>query len=360
MTGAATSAPAASARGAYRLLDADGRPYGSPSPGVLGGHARHRVYGRLDCPSALRWLARGHYAAHRVFFADEATARAAGYRPCAVCLPQDYRAWRAVLHPPRPPATSTIATRRTTMSSTAPPASAKAQSEVPLLEGLDWTDLGGQLDSTGFAMTKAVLSPAQCQDIIDTFDDPSAFRSTVHMARVSFGEGTYRYFADPLPPLVQTLRTRMYPQLAAIANRWAGLLGEDTYPTEHAELLARCAAAGQHKPTPLVLRYGPSGYNCLHQDVYGDLLFPLQVLFMLNTPDVDFTGGESVFVEQRPRQQSRPMVARPGLGQAVIFPVRNRPKQGARGNHRVQMRHGVSAVHTGNRHVLGVIFHNAR
>ena len=137
-------------------------------------------------------------------------------------------------------------------------------------------------------MAEPLLTPTQCQSIIDTFDDASAFRSTVHMARVSFGEGTYRYFADPLPPLVQALRTRMYPHLAAIANRWAGLLGEDTYPTEHAE---RCAAAGQHKPTPLVLRYGPSGYNCLHQDVYGDLLFPLQVLFMLNTPDVDFTGG---------------------------------------------------------------------
>jgi len=373
--------PVASGAPTYRLLGVDGRPCRSPTPGALGGHARNRIYGRLDCPSALRWLARGYYTAHRVFFADQATARAAGYRPCATCLPHDYAAWRTSTTtragpqpppapesaPPRhratPPtpttATGTLETRRTTMSPTAPRAP-QNQIEVPSLESLDGAGLGDQLDSTGFAMTEALLTPTQCQTMIEAFDDDAAFRSTVHMARVSFGEGTYRYFADPLPPLVQTLRTRMYPHLAAIANRWAGLLGEDTFPTDHAEFVERCAAVGQHKPTPLVLRYGPTGYNCLHQDVYGDLLFPLQVLFMLNTPDVDFTGGESVFVEQRPRQQSRPMVARPGLGQAVIFPVRNRPKRGARGYHRVQMRHGVSAVHTGDRNVLGVIFHNAR
>jgi len=140
----------------------------------------------------------------------------------------------------------------------------------------------------------------------------------------------------------------------------ADRLGERHFPEDLDGLLAECAGLGQHKPTPLVLRYGPGGYNCLHQDVYGDLTFPLQLLIMLSTPDVDFTGGESVFVEQRPRQQSRPMVARPGLGQAVVFPVRHRPRLGARGYHRVQLRHGVSAVHTGDRHVLGVIFHNAR
>jgi hypothetical protein len=232
--------------------------------------------------------------------------------------------------------------------------------DVPALDRLDWRDVGGQLDDSGIAVTGPLLSPGQCRDMIETFDDDSAFRATVDMARLSFGEGRYRYFADPLPPLVQALRTRLYPQVAAIANRWAGLLGEDTFPTDHAELVRRCAEQGQHKPTPLVLRYGPTGYNCLHQDVYGELTFPLQVLFMLNTPDRDFTGGESVFVEQRPRRQSRPVVARPGLGQAIVFPVRNRPAQGKRGHHRVQMRHGVSAVRSGNRHVLGVIFHNAR
>jgi uncharacterized protein len=238
--------------------------------------------------------------------------------------------------------------------------SAATSVELPALADLDWDRIATSLDTEGFAMTGPLLSPEQCRQMIETFDDDGAFRSTIDMARLSFGEGRYRYFADPVPPLVAALRTRLYPPLAAIANRWAGILDERTFPEDHADLLARCAEVGQRRPTPLVLRYGPTGYNCLHQDVYGDLTFPLQVLVMLNTPDVDFTGGESVFVEQRPRQQSRPMVARPGLGQAIVFPVRHRPKQGARGYHRVQMRHGVSAVHSGERHVLGVIFHDAR
>jgi hypothetical protein len=238
--------------------------------------------------------------------------------------------------------------------------STAAPVDVPTLDRLDWDTIAGRLDTEGFASLGTLLSPEQCRSMIDVFDDDGAFRSTIDMARLSFGEGRYRYFANPLPPLVTALRTRLYPPLAAIANRWAGVLGEATFPEDHAELLDRCAAAGQTRPTPLVLRYGPTGYNCLHQDVYGDLTFPLQVLVMLNTPDVDFTGGESVFVEQRPRQQSRPMVARPGLGEAIVFPVRHRPKLGSRGYHRVQMRHGVSAVHSGNRHVLGVIFHDAR
>jgi uncharacterized protein len=230
----------------------------------------------------------------------------------------------------------------------------------PALEHLDWPALQERLDEDGVATTPALLSPEQCASVVAMFDEDERFRSTVVMARHAFGEGSYRYFADPLPPLVQTLRERLYPSLSAIANRWAELLGERTFPARLDELLAECAALGQHRPTPLVLRYGPGGYNCLHQDVYGDLTFPLQFLVMLSRPDEDFTGGESVFVEQRPRQQSRPMVVRPRQGEAVIFPVRSRPKQGSRGYHRVQMRHGVSAVHSGDRHVLGIIFHNAR
>jgi uncharacterized protein len=228
------------------------------------------------------------------------------------------------------------------------------------LDRLDWAELGQRLDADGFAITPPLLTPEQCAEIRGMFDADELFRSTVVMARHAFGDGRYRYFADPLPPLVQAPRTQFYPPIARIANTWAERLDERTYPDTLDGLLAECAAEGQTKPTPLVLRYGPGGHNNLHQDVYGDLTFPLQVLVMLNTPDVDFTGGESVFVEQRPRQQSRPMVARPGLGQAVVFPVRHRPKQGSRGHHRVQMRHGVSAVHTGERHVLGIIFHNAR
>lgn len=231
---------------------------------------------------------------------------------------------------------------------------------LPALDRLDWPALEARLDESGFAMTPPLLTPYQCAEVRDMFDDDQRFRSTVVMARHAFGEGSYRYFADPLPPLVQGLRTALYPPIARIANRWADRLGERHYPEDLDGLLEKCAGLGQHKPTPLVLRYGPGGYNCLHQDVYGDLTFPLQLLIMLSTPDQDFTGGESVFVEQRPRQQSRPMVARPGLGQAVVFPVRHRPRLGARGYHRVQLRHGVSAVHTGDRHVLGVIFHNAR
>lgn len=227
-------------------------------------------------------------------------------------------------------------------------------------DDLDWAATEQRLDGDGVATTPPLLTPEQCAEVTAMFDDDAHFRSTVVMARHAFGEGSYRYFADPLPPLVQALRELLYPPIAAIANRWATRLGEHAFPTDLDGLLAECAAHGQHRPTPLVLRYGPGGYNCLHQDVYGDLTFPLQFLVMLSRPDEDFTGGESVFVEQRPRQQSRPVVLRPQQGEAVIFPVRHRPKRGSRGDHRVQLRHGVSAVHSGNRHVLGIIFHNAR
>ena len=231
---------------------------------------------------------------------------------------------------------------------------------VPALAELDWGQLGRQLDEQGIATTPPLLSPEQCAQVSDMFEEDERFRSTVVMARHAYGEGRYRYFAEPLPPLVQTLRRELYPPLARIANEWAGRLDEPRFPERLDELLAECAAVGQHRPTPLVLRYGPTGYNCLHQDVYGELTFPLQLAIMLSRPDQDFTGGESVFVEQRPRQQSRPMVTRPSQGQAVLFPVRHRPRPGSRGYHRVQLRHGVSAVHSGRRDVLGIIFHNAR
>jgi uncharacterized protein len=224
----------------------------------------------------------------------------------------------------------------------------------------DWTEVERRLDEEGVARTGPLLDPQQCRELAGLFDRDELYRSTVVMARHAFGEGSYRYFADPLPDLVQELRERLYPPLAAIANRWADRLGERRFPDTLDGLLAACAEVGQHRPTPLVLRYGPGGYNCLHQDVYGDLTFPLQFLVMLSRPDADFTGGESVFVEQRPRQQSRPIVLRPEQGEAVVFPVRHRPRRGTRGDHRVQLRHGVSAVRSGQRHVLGVIFHNAR
>jgi hypothetical protein len=231
--------------------------------------------------------------------------------------------------------------------------------ELPLLAEFDWTALAEELDAEGYALTPPLLNPSQCADVIELFDNDEVFRSTVVMARHAFGEGRYRYFADPLVPLVRSLRTNLYPPLARIANRWAAQLNERRFGPDLTTLLDECAELGQHRPTPLLLRYGPGGYNCLHQDVYGELTFPLQVAILLNTPDVDFTGGESVFVENRPRQQSRAMVARPSLGQGLIFPVRHRPVPGVHGVRRVAIRHGVSAVHSGRRHVLGIIFHNA-
>ena len=231
---------------------------------------------------------------------------------------------------------------------------------VERLSELDWPALDEQLDRWGYAVTPPLLDGEQCDELIDLFDVDERFRSTVVMSRHAFGEGTYRYFAAPLPPIVQELRVELYPPLADVANRWAEQLGESTFPGALDELLAVCADAGQHKPTPLLLSYEAGGYNCLHQDVYGDVTFPLQVTIMLSTPGADFTGGENVFVEQRPRAQSRPAVANLERGQGVIFATRHRPVPGARGFKRVVMRHGVSTVHSGRRSTLGIIFHNAR
>lgn len=229
----------------------------------------------------------------------------------------------------------------------------------PRVDAVDWRAVAAELDGRGVAVTPPLLSADECAAVVELFDRDDVFRSTVIMARHAFGEGSYRYFADPLVPVVGALRTALYPPLARLANTWASRLDERTFPPTLPELLSECAEAGQTRPTPLLLRYGAGGYNCLHQDVYGELVFPLQVAIMLNTPDQDFTGGESVFVENRPRQQSRAIVVRPGLGQGVVFPVRHRPVPGARGYRKVAFRHGVSAVGSGQRHVLGIIFHNA-
>ncbi|WP_308258332.1 2OG-Fe(II) oxygenase [Saccharothrix obliqua] len=225
---------------------------------------------------------------------------------------------------------------------------------------LDVAALAAELDRTGFATTPPLLDARECAEVAGLFSADGVFRSTVVMARHQFGEGSYRYFDHPLPGVVRRLRERLYPPLARIANAWADRLGEPGFPDDLAGLHARCAAAGQLRPTPLLLRYEAGGYNCLHQDLYGDVWFPLQVAIMLNAPDRDFTGGESVFVEQRPRAQSRPMVARPGLGQGLVFAVNSRPVPSARGHKRVVMRHGVSEVRSGVRHTLGIIFHDAR
>jgi len=220
--------------------------------------------------------------------------------------------------------------------------------------------LESDLDTHGAAILPALLSPAQCQEMIALWQQPDRFRSEVHMARHGYGRGVYRYFADPLPLAVAALRTALYPPLAAIANRWAETLAIETrYPDTHAAFRDRCHAAGQRRPTPLLLRYGPGDWNALHQDLYGDHVFPLQAAILLSRPGADFTGGAFVLTEQRPRQQSRPEVVALLQGDAVVFPVRERPVKGSRGWHRVSMRHGVSRLLGGERFTLGIIFHDA-
>jgi uncharacterized protein len=204
------------------------------------------------------------------------------------------------------------------------------------------------------------LDPRSCAAVAAAWDDSDAFRSEVVMARHGYGRGRYRYFRYPLPGDVARLRKELYPPLAAIANRWAETLGTDTdYPARHDDFLARCHQAGQARPTPLILRYEAGDWNALHQDVYGEHVFPLQVAVLLSRPEEDFTGGEFVLTEQRPRMQSRPEVVPLRQGDAVVFPVRQRPVKGGRGWHRVNMRHGVSRVRSGLRFTLGIIFHDA-
>ncbi len=225
---------------------------------------------------------------------------------------------------------------------------------------VDWDAAGRALDEAGCAVIGPLLTREECRAVASGYEADGVFRSRVVMARHGFGRGEYQYYAAPLPGVVQRLRTGLYGPLAAVANRWAAVLGLPPYPLEHAEYLARCHEAGQMRPTPLLLRYGPGDYNCLHQDLYGDLHFPLQVAILLDEPGVDFEGGQFVLTEQRPRMQSRAEVVPLRQGEAVVFAVNQRPVRGARGVYRVTMRHGVSRVVSGRRHTLGVIFHDAR
>ena len=225
---------------------------------------------------------------------------------------------------------------------------------------LDWGALKQALDERGFAVTGPLLSAAECARLSELFET-GRFRSTIEMARYRFGEGSYRYFDYPLPPEVAELRAALYARLAPVANGWRELLGEPgAFPPEHAALLARCRAAGQTRPTPLLLRYGAGGWNALHQDLYGEVVFPLQAAGLLSEPGADFAGGEIVLQEQRPRAQSRAHVVTPEQGAFVLFATDQRPARGARGYHRVRLRHGVSTVARGSRTTLGVIFHDAR
>ena len=229
------------------------------------------------------------------------------------------------------------------------------------IAALDWTRIGGELDARGCATTGALLSPDECAALSSRYDEEGLYRSRVIMARHGFGRGEYKYFSYPLPDIVASLRGALYPPLAEVANRWNKQLDIDQrFPADHAVYLKRCHAAGQTRATPLLLQYGAGDYNCLHQDVYGELVFPLQVAFLLSRPGEDFTGGEFVLTEQRPRMQSRAEVVPLTQGEGVIFPVHHRPVQGTRGVYRVNMRHGVSRLRSGKRHTLGIIFHDAK
>jgi len=226
---------------------------------------------------------------------------------------------------------------------------------------LAWDDISASLDARGYATTGPLLGAAECAALADLYGDETLFRSRVDMARFRFGEGEYKYFAAPLPGPVATLRHALYPSLAPVANRWAERLGSrEQFPADLDGMARLCARHGQTKPTPLLLRYGKGGYNCLHQDLYGKIAFPLQLTVLLSEPDADFTGGEFVLVEQRPRAQSAAHVVPLTQGEAVIFTTRYRPARGTRGWYRAALRHGVSEIRSGERYTLGVIFHDAQ
>ena len=228
------------------------------------------------------------------------------------------------------------------------------------IDALDWPAIVANLDDHGCATTEPLLTPKECTGLAESYDSDELFRSRIVMARHGFGRGEYKYFAYPLPQVVAALRDSLYPALAEVANRWNKALGIDLrYPSTHAAYLGRCHADGQSKPTPLLLRYGPGDFNCLHQDIYGENVFPLQVAFLLSEPARDFAGGEFVLTEQRPRMQSRVQVVALEQGDAVVFAVRERPVQGTRGIYRTNMRHGVSRLRSGERYTVGIIFHDA-
>jgi hypothetical protein len=229
------------------------------------------------------------------------------------------------------------------------------------VDAIDWAQATRELDAQGCAVLKGLLSPDECRALAALYPDDSHFRSRIVMGRHGFGRGEYKYFAYPLPPVIAGLRPALYARLRDVANRWNEAMGiEIRYPGDHDAFLKRCHAAGQSRPTPLLLQYEAGDYNCLHQDLYGEHVFPLQVAILLSEPGRDFTGGEFVLTEQRPRMQSRPEVVPLAQGDAVAFAVHVRPVQGTRGTYRVNLRHGVSRIRSGHRHTVGVIFHDAK
>ena len=248
--------------------------------------------------------------------------------------------------------------RNATPAASAPPSAPPSTGRWPRSTGTTWP---APSTATATRSTpRPLLDQATARELRDGFDDDDRFRSTIDMARLRYGRGTYRYYRHPLPPVVAALREATYPPLAAVADTWAARLGTDPVPPTLEALLDRCRAAGQDRPTPLVLRYGPGDWNALHQDVYGEVAFPLQLAIALTAPGEDFTGGENLLVEQRPRAQSRGIAVSIPQGHGLVFPNRYRPERGARGDHRLNVRHGVSTVRSGERVTLGIIYHDAR
>jgi uncharacterized protein len=226
---------------------------------------------------------------------------------------------------------------------------------------VDWSSVGDELDQRGAAVLERLLTTKECREVAALYDDDLRYRSRIVMARHGFGQGEYKYFAYPLPPLIGHLRVELYPRLSPIANAWNERMGIGLrYPAEHRDFVSLCHERGQPRPTPLLLKYEAGDYNCLHQDLYGELAFPLQAAILLSRPGEDFTGGEFVMTEQRPRMQSRAEVVPLAQGDAVVFAVHHRPVQGTRGTYRVNLRHGMSRLRSGRRFVLGVIFHDAK
>jgi hypothetical protein len=237
----------------------------------------------------------------------------------------------------------------------------KQDSTASRVDAIDWTKMAADLDARGCGVIKGLLSVQECLALTALYPDDNHFRSRVMMARHGFGRGEYKYFAYPLPGLIADLRPALYAPLRDVANRWNDAMGIDIrYPDQHAAFLQRCHDAGQTRPTPLLLQYGAGDYNCLHQDLYGEHVFPMQIAILLSDPGKDFNGGEFVLTEQRPRMQSRPEVVPLHQGDAVVFAVHHRPVQGTRGFYRVNLRHGVSRIRSGHRNTVGVIFHDAK
>ena len=238
----------------------------------------------------------------------------------------------------------------------------RAQSIVSRIDALDWKATADSLSQRGYAVTAQILLPEECVSLVAMYADEARFRSRIVMERYRFGVGDYKYFGNPLPETIASLRTAAYPHLASVANEWAESLGEKSprFPAEHAAFLKTCHKAGQTKPTPLLLHYEVGGYNCLHQDIYGEVAFPLQMVFLLGQQDCDWEGGEFLLVERQPRAQSKAEVVHANQGQAIIFTTRHRPVRGTRGYYRVNMKHGVSRIHRGTRYTLGIIFHDAK